>query len=503
MPKKKRKENIVLNSRQATLNFFSANSGRVERDDDTQKQLLTLKDQMARLIEVERWLQAATREEIRKSGYTMRELQGKINSSKGKVQDQVGALEELQLKQQNFANRVVIPANDGEYAGNGKCYIQFVNVGMGDCSLIATPSGKTIMVDLGTDAQSDVSMGGFLPGTSAQIIRNSIKSKFFLNGGSTIDILLLTHPDTDHYNKLKPILKGHVSEINMVYYGGTEDFTNYFPQSTFVNSLVTGDAIKCVVLKETAQQFLGKPITVTTVGGKTPGTTGEANTIGKEYVIPSTSEIVLYFEKVGNEVTFKLSILSANAEGVWVGNQYITNDCDIKRPGEMKLPGTPNNVRSLLVLVECYGRKIIITGDATAIAEQYVAKTFPGILAAADTLRFGHHGSPTSSARVFIEGFTNIKRAVASTGGPKTVLHNLPKKRIIEEYIARVPKTAVAHTIYAFGDESVNIQPITNITNNLFATGSNGTVAFVEAKTTSQVRVDNKIISEQHHDHNS
>jgi Beta-1,3-glucanase len=45
-------------------------------------------------------------------------------------------LKALQWKQRNFANRIVVPDNSGEYAGYGKSYLQFVNVGMGDCTLI-------------------------------------------------------------------------------------------------------------------------------------------------------------------------------------------------------------------------------------------------------------------------------------------------------------------------------------------------------------------------------
>jgi beta-lactamase superfamily II metal-dependent hydrolase len=108
----------------------------------------------------------------------------------------------LQDLQRNFANRIVVPDDSGEYAGNGKFYIQFVNVGMGDCTLITTPKGIKIMVDCGSSALSDVTslIPGYNPainGSAEKIVGDAIASKTFLHGSSEIEILVLTHPDED------------------------------------------------------------------------------------------------------------------------------------------------------------------------------------------------------------------------------------------------------------------------------------------------------------------
>lgn len=88
------------------------------------------------------------------------------------------ALKALRQKQLNFANRIVVPSDTELYAGTGKSYNQFVNIGMGDCTLITTPKGIKIMVDCGSNSLSDVSslIPNYDPSISSavQLIANTI-----------------------------------------------------------------------------------------------------------------------------------------------------------------------------------------------------------------------------------------------------------------------------------------------------------------------------------------
>jgi beta-lactamase superfamily II metal-dependent hydrolase len=504
MPASKRKT-IMIESMDDFTRFMSKNRGAVSDSDDIGKQINTIRDQASDLRSLNAYIDDHKNDLRGVLTPSVRLAQEAVNNRIQKLEEKIQNLEELDLKRKNFAGRVVIPADDGEYAGNGKCYIQFVNVGMGDCSLITTPSGKTIMIDLGSSSQSDVSLGNLIPGSSEEIIRSSVTSKYFLNGGDTIDILLLTHQDADHHNLLQTILKGYISEINMVYYGGSENFSDYAPASAYVTELAGKGTIRKVLLREEDVKYSDPPAVSKVVGDKPLGKTKKApDVIGSEFVDPLTGEIVLYYEEVAGKVVFRLSVLASNIIGLWTadGKRFVVNDTDVKTAGEMKLNGTPNNIRSLVILLECHGQKILVTGDGTALTEAFVVRYFSDILKNVSYLRFGHHGSPTSSLRAFIAAQTSLKMAVASTGGKSTVVHNLPKKNIISEYDGKTPGKDTVHYIYGFSNESLKIQPIGPIKENLFATGSNGTVQFVIDKAVSKVLLHNKLILEHFHDHN-
>src|SRR5262249_19392478 len=134
------------------------------------------------------------------------------------------------IRDQNVAARVQIKRQKTQKCGDGNCYVQFVNVGMGDCTLIATPLGRRIMIDCGSTSLFDVVLDPALKTakvTAIDCIANTIKSELFLNGATTIDLLVLTHPDADHDNKLEAILRPLKIKASVVYFGGTEDLTAY------------------------------------------------------------------------------------------------------------------------------------------------------------------------------------------------------------------------------------------------------------------------------------
>ncbi len=73
---------------------------------------------------------------------------------------------------------------------DGGLDIFFLNVGQGDTTLIITPSGKQIIVDGGPNLSALEHLGKHLP--------------FF---DRSIDLMILTHPDSDHVTSFPEILK--------------------------------------------------------------------------------------------------------------------------------------------------------------------------------------------------------------------------------------------------------------------------------------------------------
>jgi beta-lactamase superfamily II metal-dependent hydrolase len=412
----------------------------------------------------------------------------------------LAALKALREKQRNFANRMVVSNDSGEYAGNGKLYVQFVNIGMGDCTLITTPKGVNIMVDCGSFALEDVTsvIPNYDPktvGSPEEIIGNAVRSKTFLNGSGEIDILVLTHPDKDHHNKLEKVLKdtigGSVS-VKVVYFGGVtgasliggDELAAYYPSNGYITEIAGKTNAE---LRRVDLQFNGSEAIVKKMinGVDITNTSGTANQIGMEYIDPATGEMVLYYEDGNSD--FRLSALASNVTGYWLKNKvFVGNDAYLKGADEMKLNGEVPNKRCLVVMVRCFKQNILVTGDATVVTEKFMLRFFKDSLKTVQTLRMGHHGSPTSSCQDFVNALTAMNLAVASTSGQDTVIHHLPKRRIMDLYNLKVPDGVAAHDIWAFEKETdskaQNYFP--GMTRKLFATGSNDTVSMSFPKPT-------------------
>lgn len=394
----------------------------------------------------------------------------------------------LQQQLVNFASRVVVPTDTGEFTGNGKCYIQFVNVGMGDCTLITTPKGVKILIDCGSDALSDVTsvIPGYnvgVNGSAETIIGNSIKSQTFLHGDASIDIMILSHPDGDHHNKLQAILSTVPGmTVNMLYYGGAEKIEG-FTSSAYIKQIAgsTASNLRLLKLREESKKNAGNIVLTKSLNNKPiTAVAGIPNSIGTEFIDPVTGEIVLYYENgAGIASDFRLSVLASNVTGVWKDDVFVTNDTKIKSAAEMKLNATAPNKKSLVVSARCFASQVLVCGDATAVTEQFMVDYFTNSLATVRALRIGHHGSATSSCATFLNKLTGLRLAVASTGGQTTTVHNLPKQRILALCQGGVPVNAAAHDIWAFGGGDAVAQRYFNgITNKLYATGSNNTVGY-------------------------
>ncbi|HEY9765146.1 MAG TPA: helix-hairpin-helix domain-containing protein [Chroococcales cyanobacterium] len=74
--------------------------------------------------------------------------------------------------------------------------VQFVNVGQGDCELIRTPHGQTILVDAG-------------PSDSLPAVEQALRANYV----QTIDLFVITHPHADHYGNPELLSGFQVKEV--------------------------------------------------------------------------------------------------------------------------------------------------------------------------------------------------------------------------------------------------------------------------------------------------
>jgi beta-lactamase superfamily II metal-dependent hydrolase len=485
----KRKQPTVEPQKQDQLDqLLALAKATPDPSDDVSTQIQTLDEWRTYLGVAAAWVRANLDDLRGKYDISPSQAATQLQAGADAVGTKIAALQELQRKRANFAARA-IKRGKTDRAGDGQCYVHFVNVGMGDCTLVASPKGRRIMIDCGSDSLSDVILDPDFDEasgvTAAGLITDTFRSNTFLGTGTAIDFLFLTHPDADHHNQLKPLLEPLGVSFGVVYYGGADAIEGYTSSAYLKEAAGTTPAVlrKVTVRQENARDGEGKVVVTRAINdAAVTATAGQEAQIGYEFVDPTSKALVVYYEAVeGGD--FRVSILAGNVTGAWSGDRYLTRDNDVKTATEEKCEASEPNKRSLIVMVECFGERILVCGDATALTEQSVVGQFSTMLPGVTYLRMGHHGSPTSSAKVFVDELTGLTAAVASTGGEKTTVHRLPKQAIIGLYPDRVAAGATAHDIYAFQSEDpVAHVYFTGITRKVYATGSNDTVPLVLAK---------------------
>ena len=477
LPEKKQRDKQVNN--QPYLNQLLTNDNTdVSEASSPDGQLKLLNDRIAELNAAYTYINANYAALQGTFTLGVKQVLQNLSDAIGRLKAAATNIQKLADRRAEFATRVLLDPSKTHQAGDGTCYVNFVNVGMGDCTIVTSPHGKRIMIDCGSDSTSDVILDPDLePGlfTPEDFIEGSIQADTFLNGQPKIDLLFLTHPDTDHHNKLQPILKPLKVKFTAVYFGGNDRFDSYGNTKTYLGVAAgTGPSvIRKVDLRENPAADDGKVITMINNVAVT-ATTGEAGELGHEFM-DARGALVVYYED-DPKSDFRISLLAGNASGVWKNGKFLKAETDLKRASEKRIPSNDRNRRCLVVLIECFGRTVLVCGDATVTTEIFQVKHLAAPLGTVQYLRMGHHGSTTSSCADYLGALTSLDTAIASTGGMKTTVHNLPKQLVLGDYLPKTQSDAdtEAHSIYAFkAGDKLSRQYILGTKQNLFATGSN------------------------------
>jgi len=102
----------------------------------------------------------------------------------------------------------------GLYAAS-ELELHFVYVGQGDCTFVKTPEGSNVLIDCGSTRDGDPIEA-----------RNYVQQ--VIGAGGKIDVLVVTHPDADHYNYLRGALQG-ITVDKVLYVGDSSEY----PQDSF------------------------------------------------------------------------------------------------------------------------------------------------------------------------------------------------------------------------------------------------------------------------------
>jgi beta-lactamase superfamily II metal-dependent hydrolase len=338
------------------------------------------------------------------------------------------------------------PAPPGN-RGDGSLHVAFMRVGQGDCAVMSTPRGQVILFDCGSDSAEGESADGF-----KRRVRSILTGPKFLGGSNLVDILVLTHPDSDHYNKLKAVLPAGC-RISKCYHSARSNQYSQAQTSSFLSGRMPRSAIQRVTVNH---DTLGRVPGAVSLNGTPVAAAGGGITVDR---LDGLGGILIV-----DEPNCKVSILAAGVE-----HNY-ENDSS-----------NPTNRGSIVTLVEANGARLLMCGDATVNTEQFLRNTAGARLKNLTVVQAGHHGSiNTSSSQSFID-LVNPTVVVASAG-KRIPMHHLPSQEVIERYVDRLTasrRTEIARHetfFYAPGGLGSYVEESLWTTQQVFTTGSRDTV---------------------------
>lgn len=225
--------------------------------------------------------------------------------------------------------------------------ITFLDVGQGDASFIEFNDGQQMLIDCGIDARILEALGRVVPYYDR-----------------TIDYLVITHSDNDHYGGCIDVLDRF--EVKNIVYNGLEKFSDNFWIEFWEK-----------VENERANYFKIAKLDV--------------------WEIASTT-ITFYYPNHDLEENFNI-------------------------PGETKK--TNNNNTSIVLELNYLDHEVLFTGDMEESLEKYLLSVFAEKLDS-DILKVGHHGSATASGQEFLDVVTP-RYAIISAGQNNKFGHPSPR----------------------------------------------------------------------------
>jgi hypothetical protein len=286
-------------------------------------------------------------------------------------------------------------------------------------------------------------------------VRSVLRGAKFLGGTNSIDVLVLTHPDRDHYNQLQTMFGPDFTVETCYHSDASDQYSVNYISTWLMNQASSALNVKRVIKNN----------------DPTHGVQGEVSLNGQPVLAAAGTDTVDRLDGQGgirivDEPNCKISILAAG-----VGQVY-----------PVPADGDPTNTASIVTLIEAFGKKVLLCGDATFNTEQYLMNTALNRVQDVTVMQIGHHASKvTSSVRAFVRQ-VNPWAAVASAG-LNIITYHLPSKDVITRYQTQLTASNQAqideHETFFWASVAGGYNYDSNWSKyRVFATGSRGTVEF-------------------------
>jgi beta-lactamase superfamily II metal-dependent hydrolase len=268
--------------------------------------------------------------------------------------------------------------------------IHFLDVNQGDSTLIVCPNGKTILIDCGT-----LPIYRAEPDVARDRLRDALPDDY-----DRVDLLVITHPDSDHYNMLPYVLHG--ISIGHIWFVG--NIFEYKKETFRANA--EGEPSKAENNLRNWLRDIG---------------TDRRTSLRKYYKDPEDTPNPNC--DCGDAEVY---VLAANVTSTINKRSHVANS------------------RSIVLLVEYGDFQAILPGDATFTTERTTVDRYSDDWLDVEVLKMGHHGSASTSNEE--EWLEVVQPEVSISSSSYRKIHGHPRDTVVDrlaEYAVEAPEHAL------------------------------------------------------------
>ena len=268
--------------------------------------------------------------------------------------------------------------------GDGKLTIQILDVGQGDGIYIEFPNGKNMLVDLGS----------LMPTKAWKVVRPDLWTYFathtrFKNKGATLDYLVVTHADFDHYSLIPQFVAQFTPTIRYVLHAGVPaDYKNEAFRK-LLNGWTKADADRA------------KATATTTTGPSAMDTSTSTAPTGPVMLKPPPVPIFPLAGTAEMARVLGLKAMSSGNQNDLCGGVGVLVLAINTKGISKKADSWQTNTASVVLQLRFGEENVILAGDATTDTEAAILNALGpkvGILKST-VLKVAHHGSARTSSR--------------------------------------------------------------------------------------------------------
>jgi competence protein ComEC len=329
---------------------------------------------------------------------------------------------------------IAAPGPDsGRPPSNGVLTIRQVNIGQGNLTYVICPNGKRVLIDAGSDELpplmiSDVARHlDYVQPFNAKSKKNNLY----------VDLVILTHSDDDHFNKISDLL-GKQSPVQQIYIGGP--ITGYNALKKF-RQWYQVDSNFVAVYNEDLEDY--------------------------EYNVEQIS--------VNPESPAPILLCDGAVEGGLPCEIWAIAGSVPPYPDE-----SAANANSIVVKIVFGNTSALITGDATYATENFILgnrEDHPMPPLASNIMLVPHHGSEGSSDHAFMAA---VHPQIALISARSGNTYGLPRTRIVNQYINQpnMLDDVENHRITTYVSKYTNSSSLPT-QKAIWQTGVSGTITYV------------------------
>lgn len=287
--------------------------------------------------------------------------------------------------------------------GDGMLRLAVINVGQGDGIIACLPNGKTLMVDGGSTRELPLMTNRELFPPNI-LVNNSNYIDF--DNNQTLDVLILTHPDQDHYNNIDRTLAAELTIAKVYHSARLSDYSAASLSEKIANNLYELAAVdRDGKMRVDANKV--RELTLNATGCKI-----------NNKIVPQGDGIELR-DKLGR-------LLILDGTNTTAGSM---KDCKVwllasNVPSFSNAENEAKNAGSIVTMIEFGVSRILLTGDARPETAAFLKKQYGDVLVAPSLMQMPHHGSGSSGfTKEFVDWIKPSRTVISAPNGGSRSFH--------------------------------------------------------------------------------